>query len=454
LKKIQQQWMLKGLFGFGVIAAGGLVSPWAAATDGYFAHGYGMKSIGMGGASVARTDDAFGGANNPAQMVFAGDRLDVGLSLFSPSRGAERTGATISSLDGNVDSGMKDFFIPEFAFNRLVSPDLSLGVSVYGNGGMNTHYHPGNFGCPNPQTGTFFSGNMLCGQSNLGVDLMQLVIAPTAAYKLAPEHSIGVSPLITIQRFKVEGLQYFGPFSNDPNSLTNHGYDWSRGIGVRIGYLGQLSPLVSVGAQYATRTYMSKFSKYRGLFAEQGGFDLPSNFTVGAQLRPAPGWTVAVDYERILYGDVRSIGDSSSLLLQCAPGRGGPTCLGGNNAGGFGWQSVNAYKVGVEYVFNPALTLRAGYNHSESPIRAQDVTPNIIAPGVVQDHFTLGLTLPLGGHGSEVTAAGMYAPSKSVTGPSLFNPIFQGLAGIPNAGGTERIHLSEFLVGLAWGTKF
>ena len=44
----------------------------ALATDGYFPHGYGMKAKGMGGASVAMADDSFGGANNPASMVFAG----------------------------------------------------------------------------------------------------------------------------------------------------------------------------------------------------------------------------------------------------------------------------------------------------------------------------------------------------------------------------------------------
>jgi len=38
------------------------VLPLAAhATDGYFAHGYGMKAIGMGGASIAVAQDAFGG---------------------------------------------------------------------------------------------------------------------------------------------------------------------------------------------------------------------------------------------------------------------------------------------------------------------------------------------------------------------------------------------------------
>jgi long-chain fatty acid transport protein len=58
----------------------------APATDGYFAHGYGMKGKGRGGASTAMTDDAFGGAVNPATMAFAGERLDLGLDWFRPDR--------------------------------------------------------------------------------------------------------------------------------------------------------------------------------------------------------------------------------------------------------------------------------------------------------------------------------------------------------------------------------
>ena len=42
--------------------------PAAHATDGYFAHGYGMKSLGMGGAGVATALEPFGGAANPAGL--------------------------------------------------------------------------------------------------------------------------------------------------------------------------------------------------------------------------------------------------------------------------------------------------------------------------------------------------------------------------------------------------
>ncbi len=79
---------------FTFMALAGLTGS-AFATNGYFSHGYGMKAIGMGGAATASSDDAFGGANNPASMAFAGDRVRSGrLSVQpQPQRLAHRLGS-------------------------------------------------------------------------------------------------------------------------------------------------------------------------------------------------------------------------------------------------------------------------------------------------------------------------------------------------------------------------
>ena len=242
-----------------------------------------MKAKGMGGASTAVAQDAFGGANNPGTMAFVGNQFAIGADLFSPWRSAERSGSPPgAALDGSVDSDSNYFFVPELAFNYMVRKDLALGVTVYGNGGMNTDYPGGQipnasacngaFGGLNPQPGPY---NLLCGNGNLGVDLAQLTVAPTVAWRFLPNHSIGLSPLFAYQRFKAEGLQAFAAFSTNPGSLTNNGYDSSTGWGARIGYYGELTPQFAVGATYQTKISMSDFSKYSGLFAQQGGFDIP-----------------------------------------------------------------------------------------------------------------------------------------------------------------------------------
>lgn len=423
------------------------LAPFAAqATDGYFSHGYGMKSKGRAGASTAMTDDSFGGANNPATMVFAGARMDLGLDWFKPDRSARRTGSFGGAgfIDGAEDGNeASSFLIPEFGYNKMLRPDLSLGITVYGNGGMNTEY-PGTAldqgvcmgGAPNGMP-----ANLLCGVGKLGVDLSQLILAPTLAYKMPSGHAIGVSPLLAYQRFKAYGLQPFMAISSSPTNLTNNGYDDSWGFGVRFGYFAQLSPAFAVGAAYSTKIDMQEFKKYRGLFAEQGDFDIPENYNLGVSFKATPQLTIATDYKRINYSNVASVGNSSKI-----PGAGAGLLGAGSGSIGFGWKDVNVLKLGLEYRWDSKLLLRAGYNRTDNPVNSTDVTFNILAPGVVEDHLTLGFTYNMQG-GSEITMAYMHAFKNSVTGPSN-NPNF------PTGGATETISLSEDSLGISWGMKF
>ena len=421
----------------------------ALATDGYYADGYGIKSKGRAGTGTAMATDAFGGANNPAAMAFVGNRIDIGVDLFSPRRESARTGGNIG-INGQADSDSNYFLIPEFGYNKMINPNLSLGITVYGNGGMNTDYPGGQIAggaCPgfNPAPGPY---NLLCGNGSLGVDFMQLFIAPTLAYKFTPNHAFGISPIIGYQRFKAEGLQAFAGFSTSPTNVTNQGYDSAWGYGARIGWFGQLSDTVSVGAAYSTKIYMQNFDKYKGLFAEQGGFDAPESYSVGIAFKATPKLTVLADYRRINYNDIPSVGNPSASVVQCAGGN-SAFCLGGNSGAGFGWQNVNVYKIGFEYQYNNEITLRAGYSYNENPIRAQDVTFNIIAPGVVQDHLAFGFTHKTKS-GGELTMFYMHAFENSVTGPSLFN----NFVGPGQSAGTETIKMYQDSIGIAYGWKF
>jgi len=420
----------------------------AFATDGYYADGYGLKAKGRAGSGTALATDAFGGANNPASMVFVGNRIDFGLDLFSPRRESARTGSAVG-IDGQAESDSNYFLIPEFGYNRMINPNMSLGITVYANGGMNTDYPGGQIpaasacGAFNPTPG---AKNLLCGDGSLGVDLMQLIFAPTLAYKFTPNHAFGISPLIGYQRFKAEGLQAFAGFSTSPTNVTNQGYDDAWGYGARIGWFGQLSNTVSAGAAYSTKIYMTEFDKYKGLFAEQGGFDMPENYNVGVAFKATPKFTVLADYRRINYNDVPSVGNPSAGLLQCAGGN-QAFCLGGASGAGFGWQNVNAYKIGFEYQYNGEITLRAGYSHNDNPIRAQDVTINILAPGVIEDHVTLGFTYKTKS-GGELTIAYIHGLNNSVTGPSFFNNFTA-----PASSGTETIKMYQNSIGIAYGWR-
>ncbi len=424
----------------------------AVATDGYFSHGYGMKAKGMAGAATATTSDTFGGAVNPAKMVFVGDRIDFGVDLFSPRRSVTRQGETAFGgfYNGSADSDSNYFLIPEFGYNKMINPNLSLGVTVYGNGGMNTDF---NTTLAGPSIAPVCAGapaNMLLGCGKLGVDYMELIIAPTAAYKLNQNHAVGISPLFGYRRFKVDGLQAFAPISSAPANLTNVGYDSSTGWGVRVGWMGKFSDSVSVGAAYASKMHMSDLDKYRGLFAEQGAFDIPENYNVGIAVQATPTVLVAFDVQRINYGKITSI-SNGVLNSLVAPG---VTCLLGSACGsGFSWQNRTYYKLGVEYAYSKELTLRGGFNFGKAPFgnTANDISFNIIAPGVVEKHLTLGLTYKTSS-GGELTFAYMHAFSNTVTGPSAITTLVNNF-GFPGSFGTESLKMHQNSLGIAYGWK-
>lgn len=428
----------------------------AFATNGYFSHGYGMKAKGMGGAATAMTSDTYGGANNPASMVWVGDRIDLGADLFSPRREYSRSGSFDGSgfggngfFDGSVESDRNYFLIPEFGYNKMLGDKMSVGVTVYGNGGMNTSYPTGQLDmgmCMQlPPSGA--PANMLCGSGDLGVDLVQLIIAPTLSVKVDEKQSVGISPLLGYQRFEAKGLQGFTPLSTDPAHLTNNGYDDSIGIGVRVGYLAKLSDKVSVGAAYASSMAMKSFDKYAGLFAQGGDFDIPSNWNIGIAVQATPQFKVALDYQRINYTDVASVSNTSQPApAGCSPAGCMPfpnNMLGGADGIGFGWRDVDVIKLGVEYAYSKNLTLRAGYNHGDNPIKSTDVTFNSIAPAVIQDHLTLGFTY-VTASGGELTMSYMHAFEESVTGPvNIYFPV----------GGTDKIKMHQDAVGIAYSWK-
>jgi long-chain fatty acid transport protein len=398
----------------------------ALATDGYFAHGYGMKAKGMGGASTAVVFGTMGGAVNPAQMVVFGSGIDLGADMFGPRRDAARSGNAYG-LNGEVSSDSLWFAMPEFGYNRMITPRVSVGLTLYGNGGMNTDFAPGQISANRCGAGAPAS-NLLCGPGRLGVNLEQMVIAPTVAFKLGAHQAVGVSALVGYQRFKAYGLQAFTAMSSAPSSVSDAGVDTSLGLGVRVGWLADLSSAVSVGAAFSPKLKMGAFEKYKGLFAEQGGFDLPANFNAGIALRPSPAALVAVDYQRINYSGVRSVGNSS---MSQSP-------LGTDAGPGFGWSDVNVVKVGLSYALKPGLTVRGGYNHCDNPVQAADVTFNILAPGVIKDHLTLGVSVAAG-RTTDLTLAYMHAFENTVSGAAMMLP----------GGGTEQVRMFENSIGVS-----
>lgn len=487
-------------------------APAAWATNGYFLTGSGYRAQGMGGVGIAYGRDALSIGANPANVVNTGMRGDMGFGVFNAELyAATGESANVLDTDGNPSVGGfsfdrgsasdgKYFLVPEMGMTMNFSERFSLGVAFLG-GGLATSY-PVNLYSWNPQSATR-PDVPNARHDKIGVEMYQLQVPVTFGYKLNEDHSVGAALNLALTRFRAYGLGAFvlfdqplanlvppgDPFglgfaiTSDPANLTNRGMDYSFGAGFKLGWLGEfLDDKLTLGASYTSRTYMTKFDKYRGLFAEQGDFDIPEHYGVGITLKPTNNLIVSAEVTRINYAKVASIGNPGPGVAKnlsgedvvrsttaSPPGSGAvnnqnnqtngiPSVLdgktngstGGNNSSaletgndqgmGFGWDNMTVYKLGVQYGLNKRWQLRAGYNYSKSPVADNQLTFNVLAPAVVEKHYSAGFTYK---HSEELEITGTYVyaePASQTSGP------YQNVVGAA----TANMHQNLFAVSLGW----
>lgn len=381
----------------GAMIAAAMAAP-AQATEGYFQPGYSAIQKSLASSGLANPEDPLTLATNPAGLTSVGQQFEFGLSLFEPYRHYSATGPGFVA-PGKVDSGWEQFLIPNIGYSQDIDANSSWGVAVYGNGGMNTNY-PGNVANPACGGGT----GVYCG-GKAGVNLSQMFVSVGYAWK-SGDWSFGIAPIFALQMFSAHGLIAFSGISSSPANLTNNGLSYSYGGGARAGIMWSPSPTVRLAVAGSTPMWMTRFSDYKGLFAEQGGFDIPAIVTAGIAFDVAPDWTLMGDYKHIFYSDVASVGRSTVFT-------GVP--LGADKGPGFGWSDVDVFSVAAEWRAAPDWTLRAGYAHNSNPIGSEDVTLNILAPGVVTEHISGGLTHQFNEQ-SSLDLAVIYVPEHSVSG--------------------------------------
>jgi len=414
------------------LTTGLVVSVNASATTGYFQLGYGAKSLGLAGAIVSNPQDSLAAAVNPAGMGLVGERVDAGLQFFSPGERSAKLETTAfgASYDVKDNSRRNLFIIPNLGYTSRINDKLTWGISMFGNGGMNTTYNRNLYDETAAVAGAFAMGGSAAAAmlpegtttgdfglpindvGTLGVDLAQGIIAPTISFRVHEKHTLGASLLIGIQRFSARGLGNFqcftqtgqsvpagaascaasgGAFSATPSKdLTNSGNDWAYGAGVRVGWIGEVNPKLTLGAAVASKVYMTEFDNYSELFAEDGDFDIPANFTVGLTFKPTTDVSLSFDFQRIYYEGVNAISNPGpGVGLTIPPGSG---LLGTDNGLGFGWENINVYRLAADYRYNREWNFRAGFSYNDQPIPDDQLTFNILAPATPTVHGTVGFT--------------------------------------------------------------
>lgn len=457
----------KRLLASAVVAALALPAT-SYATNGFFLIGYGAKSRAMGGVGVAKGQDALAAAFNPATIADVADtlngdnnyRFDIGADLFKPKAAVFHDSnvlLTPTPVDQEPSSPSTAFskrgyyMLPSMGIVSKIDDQLSWGFAMVGNGAAGTYDQS----LPEGDISHFFNFNGL-GGDDLEIRLMNLQLLPSLAYKIDDNNTVGATLVVSYSLFKANGLLAFQElgFGATTGNMSNMGTDTAWGGGLRLGWKGQfMQDKLHVGVNYSSRTYMQEFDKYKNLFAEQGDFDIPSNYALGVAFDFTPEITGYFDIQRINFSEVASVGNpgpkvTGENFFPC----GDITCgaLGLDQGLGFGWKDQTVFKLGVSWQMLDDLTLMAGYNHGDNQIPEDQVLFNMLAPAVIEDHLTFGAAYQLNST-MELTVSYVHAFENTVTGPTSFQPVgFDPTDTADNA----SIAMKQNSIGATFGMKF
>jgi long-chain fatty acid transport protein len=173
----------------------------AHATQGYFQAGFDAVQKSFAGGGVADSETATAIAINPAGLFDVGQQANIGLTFLTvwPEYNAVGTGFI---APGSADSNKNFYPLPVAAYSQPLDADNAIGLAIYGNGGLGSTYNVYN---PNTLSSGVFGGGPA------GVEVLQVFISPDYAHRFG-NFSIGIAPVISIQRFGLGPLRIQGLF--------------------------------------------------------------------------------------------------------------------------------------------------------------------------------------------------------------------------------------------------
>ncbi|SCA62670.1 Uncharacterized protein SCG7086_AC_00210 [Chlamydiales bacterium SCGC AG-110-P3] len=352
-----------------------LVSSNLHSANGAYMIGYGTKSRGMAGISIALPQDALVSLTNPAGMVWIGNRVDANIAYLHTKYWEEISGNAFGK-NGHADlNTFRNVGSAEAGYNHMITSRFSLGATVAPLAGGIVH-HRKRLSDP-------------AGQGPHKISVAFGALSPCFATRIGCNHSIGAAVDLVVGLIDVQGFESiqinFG--SASPSKVTNNGWDIAPGVGVRLGWLTRATPRLRIGAAYRSKTYMMRFKKYEGFLTPRGKVNLPQRIDIGAAYDLGCSTTVAVDIGKVYYKQIRTW--SGPAFDATKPRWGAP---GGP---GLGWNNQTIMKAGIAHKFcalSSNFTGRLGLNYSPSPIRRTRTNNNNSTPATTRYHVTTGLS--------------------------------------------------------------
>ncbi|HBL29767.1 MAG TPA: hypothetical protein DD490_23270, partial [Acidobacteria bacterium] len=223
-----------------------LMAAWAAvlaplpvfATNGMYLVSYGAEATGRAGANLAVSDRTLALNANPAGIAqVQGRHYSMNVSLLAPELSAG------NAVNDNLEAEDRLFPMPAFGHIRS-RPDSkwTWGIGLVGQGGMGATFKNAN---------TFFGT-----RDETFTEVRFATLTPTVAYALTEDMSIGASLNLgwADASFRFYPQTSFFNTADPANSFFGVAMQRAGGpqVNLRLGWLWQADPRLSVGAIYQT----------------------------------------------------------------------------------------------------------------------------------------------------------------------------------------------------------
>ena len=320
--------------------------------------------------SAAAAEDASTIAYNPAGIArLENFEFTANATVANPAIPFTNTGSTLATGAPNLgrnDDGGTVAFLPNLFVASPLAAGLSAGLAIFPSFGLKTDYQRDWVGRYEAQD----------------TELTSLDFAPTLAYRLLPELSIGGGPVARYSQAKLSSSIDFGtigaslgipgsvPGGSDGN-VKIRGSDWS--LGFNVGVLFEPSPETRLGLAY--------FYNQAARLSGSAEFERPN---VGNIISAVSGAFVNTSASaRLPYPDHLNVGIVHALSPELDI-RGGLTWTLWHSLKELlihfdnpnqpdavtldDWRDTVAYAIGATYEVAPEFVLRAGFSYDPTPI--------------------------------------------------------------------------------------
>lgn len=369
----------------------------AAATNGFNLIGFGTESTLMGGADTAVARDTSALNTNPAGLTqIQGKAFDGFGTMLRTLDLAHK-----DSFDNDVKASNRYTFLGGGGYAQsLDSLPCTAGVGLFGQGGAGGVYKHVNsaFGTSDELSSLFGIAKIIPGMGcqvndKLSIGASLAIVYASLDQKVFPN----TSSAAPFAGYKLEGTQ-------------------SLRTGFKLGAMYQLTPAVTLGASYTSKTELpltggELTADYAGLgkvkydHASVRGLALPEELALGVAIRPAQQWLLSFKLNWINWSDaikdisLRATEPNNSLA---------PAEYAVPTAGD--WKDQLVFATGAAYALNERTTLYAGYNYGRNPIPKQNSSSLLAA--ILEHHFTLGASRQLNQEWKMTGGVEYVAPAK------------------------------------------